>query len=320
MTPPLADPGALTARASAAAGHWGRLALPPRLVSHRENAVFEVQFTDGTHAALRLHRPGYQSLAGIRSELAWCRALAATGFPCPAPLALPSGALCLDLGPQAASLVRWLDAPPLADPGPRMAEIGALAARLHAATDTLTPPRGFSRPRWDAEGLLGAAPHWGRFWDSPALTAGQAAELSAFRDAAHAALLSMEAPDTGPIHADMLRENILGGPDGLILIDFDDCGIGPRGYDLGSALSQSVPEPDLPARARALLHGYARHRDPGPEPERRLTLFTALRCCASVGWLMTRRTPDDPATRGYVDRALAIARLWLNGESITADR
>ena len=71
----------LDALATEAVSHWNGEVI--RMLSNRENAVFEVRVPIG-RAALRLHRIGYQSDAAIRSELWWCAALAASGAAVPA--------------------------------------------------------------------------------------------------------------------------------------------------------------------------------------------------------------------------------------------
>ncbi len=55
----------------------------PRLIKNRENIVFQAEAPDGGKAALRLHRPGYQSDDAIRSELWWSEALVAAGMVVP---------------------------------------------------------------------------------------------------------------------------------------------------------------------------------------------------------------------------------------------
>ncbi|MCR8724707.1 phosphotransferase enzyme family protein [Frigidibacter sp. ROC022] len=316
---------ALQAEALSVLAHWGPLAEAPRLIKHRENAVFEVHLADGAHAALRLHRPGYQSDAAIRSELWWCQALAAAGFPAAEPLPTRAGALLVPGPRHAASLIRWCDGQPLGaagEPLPPEApalyhRLGALIADLHDATDRLTLPPGFTRPTWDAEGFLGEAPLWGRFWDSPALSGPDRALLTRARDAALRALEALESPDFGLIHADVLRENVLVADGRLTLIDFDDSGFGYRFYDLATALSQGSDDPGLAPVARALLDGYARHRPLPPEAPRLLTLFCLLRAMASVGWLASRAAPDDPRQKGYIARATRLAELWLQGQTLS---
>nr|MCU0909693.1 hypothetical protein [Paracoccaceae bacterium] len=68
--------------ALAALAAWGTPLAAPQLVAERENCVYRVHLTDGRTGALRLHRPGYQSDAGIAAELTWTVALADAGFPC----------------------------------------------------------------------------------------------------------------------------------------------------------------------------------------------------------------------------------------------
>ena len=71
---------------------------------------------------------------------------------------------------------------------------------------------------------------WGRFWDNPALRPQEQGLLLKVRDCLREKLahLRAEGDDFGLIHADLMRENLLCGPEGLVLIDFDDSGFGFR--------------------------------------------------------------------------------------------
>ncbi|CAM5375607.1 phosphotransferase [Frigidibacter albus] len=173
-------------------------------------------------------------------------------------------------------------------------------------------PRALPGPAWDEEGLLGEAPLWGRFWDSPAFAPGERALMLEARTAARAALAGLRAAggDYGLIHADVLRENVLCERGTLALIDFDDAGFGFRHYDLASALVQSLEEPALADLAAALVAGYRAGRALVPG---QLALFVMLRCCASAGWIASRAGPDDPRQRFYAGRALRMARHVLDG-------
>ena len=65
---------------------WGGYIEQPKLIKHRENAVFDVTLRGNVRVALRLHRPGYKKQEEIESELWWTNALAEKGFPVPVPV------------------------------------------------------------------------------------------------------------------------------------------------------------------------------------------------------------------------------------------
>lgn len=305
--------------AEEAAAHWGGQITAE--LRNRENAVYAMRLPDGSRAALRLHRLGYQTAAAIRSELWWCGQLAAAGLPIPAPLA-PAGddpLPALSTG-RRASAVRWIDGAPFGEAGVPLAgtraeqvarhhALGRLLAQVHDTTDRLTLPADFTRPRWDIEGLVGETPFWGRFWEHPLLSPEDAATLRRARaflrerltdHARHAAL--------GPVHADVLRENILVADTGLALIDFDDSGIGFRLYDLGTVLSQDLYEPAFPELEAALMDGYATLR---PLDRDMVPVFTLARVLASVGWAAPRLAMDHPVHRSHIARAVMKAGQLL---------
>ena len=153
--------------------------------------------------------------------------------------------------------------------------------------------------------MLGDAPLWGRFWENPSLTSTEVDELQAARARAKEHLTRLD-PAVGLIHADLLQENILQNGAGLWLIDFDDSGLGYRGYDLGTALIQHAELAYLPALEAALCDGYgadAALRDAVP-------LYVMLRSMASCGWIMSRAPATDPRQRFYAQRALTCARRY----------
>lgn len=291
--------------AEEAAQHWnGR---PVRLVGQRENAVYEMATPQG-RAALRLHRRGYQGAAAIAAEQWWMQALAAAGLPVPEPLATPGGGMLVTLSTgQMASAVRWLDGEHLGENGKpfnaplpvvlaRHRALGALVAQVHAVTDGLAMPADWARPVRDGDGLVGEAPVWGRFWDHPAASAEDRAVLLRARDA-----LRERLPGFGPvapIHADVLRENVLVSGDRLSLIDFDDCGTGYRLFDLGTVMVQNLYEPARDAIRDALIEGYGTADAAGVE------LMALARCCASVGWTVPRLPEGDPIHRRHIARAV----------------
>jgi Ser/Thr protein kinase RdoA (MazF antagonist) len=217
--------------------------------------------------------------------------------------------------------VSWVEGVPLGEAGvplpgtvsdqaDRHHALGGLLARVHAATDGLTLPGWFARPRWDLAGLLGEEPNWGRFWEHPALSPAEADTAARAREALLGIL-----PSGGPIgliHADVLRENVIVNGHSMTLIDFDDSGFGWRPYDLGTVLFQNLDEPAMPEIAAALAEGYGTHR---PLDAGLLPAFTLMRCCASLGWAMTRMPPGDPVHSRRIALMLRLARLVLDGRA-----
>ena len=64
-----------------AAPSFGLAPTEIRLLSHSENVVCAATMADGTRVAIRIHRPGYNSMAELRSEVQWVRSLGAFGVP-----------------------------------------------------------------------------------------------------------------------------------------------------------------------------------------------------------------------------------------------
>lgn len=294
--------------AEAAAALWGGRIV--RLIRNRENAVYEMSLPAG-RAVLRLHRIGYQNPDAIRSELWWCAALADAGVAVPRPLETIAGAWLMTLpSGRLASCLAWVEGELLGEAGVPFAgdqvarhhTLGRLVRDVHRATDALALPAWFTRPAWDVGGLTGETPFWGRFWEHPALTAGETGVLRDARVFLRDWLLALDAPDMGPIHADVLRENVLVDGARLSLIDFDDAGIGYRGYDLGTVMSQNLYEPGYRDLRDALIEGY------GGVTVRQVEVFTLARVLASVGWAAPRLPPGDAVHRPHIDRAVMWAK------------
>lgn len=313
---------------AAAADAWGGSSHPARLISHRENAVYEVDLA-GTRAAMRLHRPGYRTKGEILSELQWCEALADVGFPAPRPIRTQSGGLIHTLRDgQFVTVIGWMSGAPIGAGDAALGgstdqqcalyrDIGGLLARLHNRTDTLSLPDGFTRPHWDRDGLVGPNPLWGRYWQAGCLSTADADLVCAARDRAGRILAEFDAQaDCGLIHADALRENVFRTDTGLALIDFDDAGHGYRLYELGSCLTQSVDEPAFHALSDALLDGYGAERPLSARARALYPMFSMLRSFSALGWTMPRLASDHPKLATYRARALTQAQGFLEDRSI----
>lgn len=297
--------------AHAAAPLWGLDPSKVTLVAKRENEVWRAEGPDGAFA-LRLHRPGYRTEAELRSELDWMAMLAEGGLTVPRPIRSGNGRFVEMVEGTAVDLLSWMPGrmvgkqgalEGIADREGHMRRLGALLARLHDLSDAWTPPEGFTRPRWDRRGLLGAEPLWGPFWDNPDLTEPQRQTLTRLRERAHSDLAAREpALDQGLIHADAITENVMVAGDELILIDFDDGGWGFRDFDLATVLMRQLDAPDYPALRAALLQGYAARRAVDPAV---LDLLLLCRALTYLGWIIPRRSEPGGAERSA--RAVATA-------------
>ncbi|MBB5577284.1 MULTISPECIES: homoserine kinase [Rhizobium] len=322
---------ALQKRALEALDHWSAQAREPVLMKYRENAVFRIVLRDGQFAALRLHRPGYHDETSLRSELHFMAALKLGGLDVPSPVPTRNGQSLVLLPAnkhfpeQHADVVSWIDGLPLGQTGMPLSQsaemqvdvffrVGQGMATMHELADTWEPPERFRRPAWDAEGLLGKKPLWGRFWDCRGLSSDSSAALSALRDELRHALaaISPDDLDYGLIHADLVRENIFltENESNVAFIDFDDAGHGYRVFDLATTLLKNRNEPAYPAIEKALLGGYRSRRALSGAALASLPLFMVLRSLTYIGWLAERpETPDAPARLSrYIAESLEMAR------------
>lgn len=311
------------ARARQVLSHWDLPDQQPQLLKYRENAVFRVALADGSKAALRLHRPGYHSQAALASELAWMADLRRQGILVPEPIPSRDGGflVAIDAGrgvTQYADLIGWVEGEPLGESGRPLGRsraelkaifgaIGAQMARMHVAAGEFEAPGDFERPSWDAAGLLGEAPFWGRFWDCDGLEADDRAFLTRLRGNLTSRLDALSASlDCGLIHADLVRENVFMKDGAVAFIDFDDCGHGFRLFDIATALLRNRREPDYPVIRTALLQAYVAVRPQMAVELVHLPLFLLLRSLTYIGWAGAR--PELPDNRERLARYVTEAR------------
>jgi len=284
---------------------WGIRDATLELIKHRENAVFRVD-TDGMRAALRLHRQGYHSDDELRSELEWMQALAAAGIRVPEIIPADDGALFVAAGVRGmagtiqADLFRWIEGRPLGSVEAGVADVkaigqtfgtlGELAARVHNQAVSWPLPGGFTRHAWDADGLAGERPFWGRFWEIADATDAERDLLLRARDRLAAELGALPKSPGGysMIHADFAAENIMVNGDEVRLIDFDDAGFGWHLFELATALIFISGEDYFDAAKDALITGYRKHRQLTDRDLELLPLFFLARATTYVGWVHTR--------------------------------
>jgi Ser/Thr protein kinase RdoA (MazF antagonist) len=288
-------------------------------VKHRENHVFRVANDDGEWA-LKLHRPGYRSDGEIESEAAVCELMASAGVRVPLPLRTIGGSHIahIDCGGhthQATMQVWARNARPIGDSadvflgGPRptdatLQDLGRTIAVMHRCTELNGPPEDYDRPAWDADGLAGGAPLWGRASELPALNDQSRSVIRAAEQRLHRELRDLERTRKtyGPIHGDLTMENVLRDDDGLTVIDFDDMGEGWYVFDLATAFIFLTNHSEADAMITQLAGGYAVERSITTEDARAWHPLLLARALTYLGWSVTR--PDEEATAFHIRELL----------------
>lgn len=291
----------------AAAPRFGLTPQHIEILSHSENVVCDLTLNDGEHVVMRLHRPGYNTLDELESEVLWVAALRDAGLPVPTAVPAAVGGhyvqALVGSAPVQVGVVEWVPGAPLggpltggdADVVERYRRIGELSARIRLNHAAWQPPAGFVRRRWDTEGLVGESPHWGRFWHVESATQSQRLVFSRAREeiATRFGQLSTDSDRFGLIHADLHLGNLMADGDQITMIDFDDAGYGWFVHELAVALHPMFGEPGFDEARAALCDGYRSVYPLSAAEESWIDTFLAMRCLMIVGWLDAR--PEVPA-------------------------
>jgi Ser/Thr protein kinase RdoA (MazF antagonist) len=300
----------------------------------RENAVYAVHLRDGSKVVLRVHRCGYHCDAALQSERTWMQALEEHGIEVPRHV-LSHGGRSFEKsfiegfdGERQVDVFHWIQGKQLGSveqgvalQGASVADIyrqvGQLAARLHNQSSAWSTPAGFLRHAWDAEGLAGERPFWGRFWDLAALTDSQRRLFVELRQALWRELneFGTSADRYGLIHADLVPENILVDGESLQVIDFDDAGFGWHLFEIATSLYFIRRDSIYEAARDAVVEGYRQHRPLSESHLALLPMFLAARGSTYLGWVHTRAGEPvaEELTPALIELATAAAEDYLNG-------
>jgi Ser/Thr protein kinase RdoA (MazF antagonist) len=311
--------------------HWDGEFSQIELVKYRENAVFSAHRADGQRIALRIHRNGYHCENALRSELQWMEALDHAGITVPQIIRARDHRHLIEIHSEDigearhVDMLAWLPGATAGTsengvlPGTEVdflfSEAGALAARIHSHSTQWQQPDEFIRHAWDEDGLIGANPFWGRYWELASLTDEQRALLLQARRAARTDLrkYGRTLDNFGMIHADLVPENLLIEGTRLRLIDFDDAGFGWHMFELATALYFCLDDPRYEQIKAALLSGYNAVKPLSDADRNALSLFLMLRGTTYLGWIHTRsetQTARDMAPM-LIERACHLAREYL---------
>ncbi|MBN2080975.1 phosphotransferase [bacterium] len=279
-----------------------------KLVQHGENTTYRVDsakgdigcrgvYVPGRYLA-RIHRPEYHTPAEIRSELTWLTALrAATGLDVPEPVTDRNGQLVIEATapdvpePRPVSLLRWMSGTFRHKRlnAKHITQLGRLTACLHEHAATWNPPAGFTRGKWDWDGLFGKNFGLGlseqELWSLVPSNARGVFYEAAQHIGQTMATLGRGANVFGLIHADLHIGNVLFTPDNARPIDFDDCGYGYWLYDL-AVIVDNLRNLELGREYEAaLIAGYRQIRPlPVGYDEHRLD-FVAARSITLTLWV-----------------------------------
>ena len=304
------------------------------LSSRSENVVYKVTTQSSDNYALRIHRPGYNSIEELNSEVNWSQALRESGVYVPKHILTRDGKhyAKVKLEPTKqihyVGLIEWLDGESLENliktsEKPQIKEyyfkLGELMAQVHNQSASWNPPKSFTRRKWDADGLMGDNPLWGRFWEVNELAAEERSLLEAARIRLHQEISEFEkTPSTyGIIHADLHAANVLVQGEKLQIIDFDDCGYSWHAYEIAVAetdASSKIKEDRISSKEirSAMIDGYNNLRPLTATTKNQLSVLTLVRQLISLGWANDRRELiSDEFFRPYIGNLCPIVESYL---------
>lgn len=312
--------------AVAALPRWGLEGAGLTLINHSENWTYRVEPPARPRPViLRVHRHAYHSTDGIRSELAWMRALKAdAGVNTPQAITGNDGAdIQLVEHPTLAMarncvLFEFIDGvePPQDNLVPAFRALGEVTARCHNHSQTWQRPSYFDRLCWDFEHSLGARANWGRWQDGPDCTLDRIRLLQRAVDLMERRLarFGQARERYGLIHADFRLANLLVHDGDVRVIDFDDCGLGWFLYDAATAVSFFEDRADVPELMEAWKEGYRRHRIVPREDEDELWTFILMRRMTLFAWMGSHSETELARSEGpgYSTGTCELAERYLS--------
>ncbi|MDB3945814.1 phosphotransferase [Gammaproteobacteria bacterium] len=298
--------------AHSALSNWDIKSRDIKLLSQTENIVFKVVGAKSESFVLRLHRPGYHNYRELLSEQQWTEALLDAGLDVPVPRPTregqPYASVVIGKQHRYVGILEWVDGIPMknlidSNPGTVFIEdsfslLGEIMARFHNQAVSWDIPPEFSRHSFDADGLVGERPFWGRFWESSVLTSNQKIYLDILRRQIYDLLAKLRRDSRiySLIHADLHPANIVVEGQRLHVIDFDDSGFGWHYYDIAVALFNYHLEIPIEHLQTAVVSGYRKARSISDEDLSYIPLFMLIRALALIGWYSARPEVEAGAT------------------------
>lgn len=294
---------------------------PLRLLSLSENATYLVD--DDDPMVLRVHRPGYNDVDAIRSELAWMSALRSqTPVRTPHVIETTDGDAVQPVA--VAGRVLHVDAVTFipgctAEEKPEAVgfdELGRITGAMHDHAERWLRPADFTRFRWDLETILSPRARWGDWRAAPNLTDADAAVIGRAVDEITRRLSEFGCgPDRfGLVHADLRMANLMLDPAGpLTVIDFDDSGWSWYLADLGAVVSFIEDSPDCDRIIADWLRGYREVRELPAGHAALIPTFVMMRRIMLSAWIGTHHDSDAaiPLAPTFAAGTAALAERYL---------
>lgn len=289
------------------------------LISRSENDTYRVEAPSGRRWALRLQRPGYQSIHSLASEIAWLVALRQDGVVAtPVPVAGVNGEFVQTAQGQTMVLFEWENGrqPEIGmDLRRCFRTLGAITAQMHAHSRKWQRPPAFERFAWNFDTALGETPRWGDWRDGLGMSH---ARLELFGRTVELIRQRLEAYGTGPdrfglAHCDQRLANLLMHGNEIKVIDFDDCGFAWYIYDAATPLSFYEHLPQVPALIDQWLEGYQLVSSVSRAEVEEIPTFVMLRRLLLIAWIGSHPEADLARSLGasYTDQTDALCSAYL---------
>jgi Ser/Thr protein kinase RdoA (MazF antagonist) len=315
--------------AAAALARWGLAGSELALINHSENWTYRVMPQGAARPViLRVHRDAYHTTEGIRSELAWMRALQAEAA-VKTPQAIPG---------RDGQDIQWVELPGLGvarncvlfefidgiEPPPdqlmpAFRQLGEVTALCHNHSEGWARPAWFERLCWDFEHSFGGNANWGSWRNGPDCTPERELLLERAVDLMERRLRRFgQGPRRyGLIHADFRLANLLVHEGDVRVIDFDDCGFGWFLYDAATAVSFFEDRADVPELMEAWKEGYRRRRELPRSDEDELWTFIMMRRMTLFAWMGSHSETELARTEGpgYSLGTCELAERYLSSHS-----
>lgn len=298
-----------------------------KLLSYSENATYLIK-NEVNQWVMRIHRKGYHTIDGVRSEIAWMQALR-EDMELETPQALEGlNGEFLQLIPDSDEseprmivLFEFVEGkePDATDLVVAAEQLGFITAQLHKHAKQWELPNYFQRQHWDLEGAFGQNPNWGHWLagfdqNTQGLEIVQKAELKM-----HERLNTFGKSKNkyGLIHSDFRSANLLIHEGSTKILDFDDCGFGWYLYDLGSSLTFLENHENIQEIIKSWLNGYFMISNLTEEEFNQIPTFMMLRRLILMGWAGSHPTTElarTMASEGYTKGTVEFAEKYLNDQ------